>query len=363
MTEQTPQLTGDQRQVLTIILEFFLENRRWPTYRWLDQIAYVEHTLEFESVYAGLPPGLVLPPADPLRGGPRPEGTLSLTLSAIIALEATDLLAPLLATVRYLGERAATYIPPDSGSAELIVSSSEVAAATGISADDRGLALARELVTNSLWEMWSGSHADAEGDWAISLRPDKARAYHRVRSIDDVLDVHEPIASQRQRWAQAVGAEPEAAYTEPEPDGVQSDAVFVVYGRNELARAAIFEFLAELGLEPLSWDKLLPRPATRRRTSARYSTPDFASPRRLSCYSRLMTRRDCVRRSPLSATRPTKPRSRRKRGRMSSSKLAWPTSATQDARSSSSSGYYAPSPMSPVVTSSASTTASSSVAR
>jgi predicted nucleotide-binding protein len=257
MAEDAPQLTDVQRQVLALILAFFLENRRWPTYQWLDQVAYIQSSIEFEPVYVHLPPGLVLPPADPSRGGARPDGTLSLTLTAVIALGREDLLAPFLKTARYLGERAATYIPPESGTAELIVTSTEVATAIGLPADDPGLALARELVTNSLWEMWSGSSGDAEGGWAISLRPDKARIYRDVHSIPDVLTTHEPIAIQRRLWSRAVSGEPEADETEAEHDNVQRDAVFVVYGRNELARAAIFEFLAELGLEPLSWDKLL----------------------------------------------------------------------------------------------------------
>jgi len=126
------------------------------------------------------------------------------------------------------------------------------------------LVLARELIINSLWEIWAGSSLGEDGAWTISLVPEKARRYQAVSSVHDVLEMHAPLEPERMEWARAVatpdpvlGIEAVDGSDLVEPSDVPHEAVFVVYGRNDAARAAMFEFLAALGLEPLTWEKLL----------------------------------------------------------------------------------------------------------
>lgn len=261
-------ITDDQRKLLRLVYDFFGSNRQWPTRRWLNQVAFVQYALEFDELYAGLPSGMVLPDPHTARISPGPDNPISLALRGLIALDETDDLNVLLKTVRYLGKEAASYIPATESSVELIVDSLRVAAAIGREATDSSLTLAREMIVQSLWEMWAGASVAEDGSWTISLVPEKARAYRDVESIDDVLKAHAPYEPAQAAWARAVsmpqldelepsngedGAELGASDTEEVPH----NTVFVVYGRNEPARAAMFDFLASLGLEPLTWEKLL----------------------------------------------------------------------------------------------------------
>jgi hypothetical protein len=68
-------LGDDQRRLLELVLGFFPANLAWPTYRWLNQLLYVEYKLGLDELFAGMPAGLLLPEAGS-RGGaaPRPDG-------------------------------------------------------------------------------------------------------------------------------------------------------------------------------------------------------------------------------------------------------------------------------------------------
>lgn len=44
-------------------------------------------------------------------------------------------------------------------------------------------------------------------------------------------------------------------HTEPEPTPVKTDQVFVVHGRNQTARDAMFTYLRTIGLHPLEWNE------------------------------------------------------------------------------------------------------------
>ena len=57
----------------------------------------------------------------------------------------------------------------------------------------------------------------------------------------------------------ASSAEAPAASEPGEPDADPSRNVFVVYGRDDQARLAIFDFLRALGLHPLEWETILQR--------------------------------------------------------------------------------------------------------
>jgi hypothetical protein len=106
-------LNDEQRKIMLLVLDSFRSNPTWPTYRWLNQIAFVEHDLEFDSVYKTLPPRAVLPdPARRINTIWRPEDEVSLTLNGLVLLREQAELDAFLATVRELGSRAARFVPP-----------------------------------------------------------------------------------------------------------------------------------------------------------------------------------------------------------------------------------------------------------
>lgn len=260
MGQGTPrfELSADQHRILSLILSFFNEHRRWPTYRWLNQLVFVESGLNLDEILEGIPVGHVLPePTSARTVGFRAEAEISLTLRGVHSLEAEHELDVFLATLRHIGETAATFIPSHEDPQELTLTSAEAAQAAGCDPGDPALGLARELISNSVWEIWSGSGSTPDGAWQLTILPEKARAYRAVASVGEVLEAHAPLERQRQSWA----GSPTVVEEQPESDqpGEQElrRTVFVVYGRNGAARTAMFVFLESLGLEPLDWDKLL----------------------------------------------------------------------------------------------------------
>jgi hypothetical protein len=85
------QLTDDQRKVLGVVLESFQSNTQWPTYRWLNQIVFVQLGLEFDPLYESMPSGFVLPnPQRRVIAVLPPDNPIKLTLRALVALGEGD---------------------------------------------------------------------------------------------------------------------------------------------------------------------------------------------------------------------------------------------------------------------------------
>ena len=271
--ESQPQLAEDQRRVLDLVLTFFHQHLRWPTYRWLNQLLYVEYKRDFDELFTSMPPGLMLPDASSrARVGARPEGEVSLTLRGLACLGAEHDLDVVLRTLASLAESAGGFVPEPDGPQDLTITSADVAAVIGCEPNDPALVLAREIISNSVWEIWVGLGASPDGAWQITLVPERARTYGGVASVEDVLARREPLERERESWgsvAPALTAMPDQpplyfptqSSDQPVPASSEGAAsprtVFVVYGRNLAARDAMFEFLRSLGLEPLDWDKLL----------------------------------------------------------------------------------------------------------
>jgi hypothetical protein len=212
-----------------------------------------------------MPPGLLLPDADARGGaGPRTDGDVSLTVLGLVAAEANEELQVFLRTLAYLANRAAEFIPDPDEPGDLSISSAEIASEIGSDASDVALTLACELISNSVWEIWSGLGSTPDGEWQISLIPERARKYRGVTSVQDVLALRAPLERQRSSWANVVptldppsSAPPAGGGFEPVNPSDSPGTVFVVHGRNIAARNAMFEFLRALDLEPLDWDNLL----------------------------------------------------------------------------------------------------------
>lgn len=152
----------------------------------------------------------------------------------------------------------------DQWAQDLTITSDQVAEAIKCQPDDPGLPLVRELITSTVWEIWSGSGSTPDGHWQITVIPEKARVYRDFTSVAALLQARERHEQQRQRWSavksvqlitpdDVIDPTSQAAHA----DTKTKNTVFVVYGRNDEARIAMFDFLTSLGLEPLDWNKLL----------------------------------------------------------------------------------------------------------
>src|ERR1700739_2243043 len=266
MNEFEHELDDDQQQVLLIALNYFQANHSWPTYRWLNQFSFVQLNLDLDHVFASMPAGYMLPEPVSWQGRPLPADTkISLTLRGVLSVGADREAQMYLNALVYIGEEAAGFVPPPDGPQDLTITSDQVAKAIGCQPDDPGLQLVRELISSGAWEIWSSAGSEPKGRWQVTVIPEKARAYRDITSISALMMMREQYEERRHGWsAQAALASPPKPVDAPENDrsstGMETAAkntVFVVYGRNEAARIAMFDFLTSLGLEPLDWDTLL----------------------------------------------------------------------------------------------------------
>ncbi len=166
--ESQPQLSEDQRRVLELVLAFFHQHLRWPTYRWLNQLLYVEYRRDFDELFTSMPPGLMLPDVSSrAMVGARPEGEVSLTLRGLARLGAEHDLDVVLRTLASLAESAGEFVPEPDGPQDLAVTSADVAAVIGCEPDDPALVLAREIISNARrgpgWAPAAGSCFGAGG--------------------------------------------------------------------------------------------------------------------------------------------------------------------------------------------------------
>jgi len=148
------ELNDGQRKVLRLVLEFVQSNIQWPSYRWLNQVAFVQLGLEFDPLYESMPSGFVLP--DPQRRAVMvlpPDNPISVTLRAVVILGEDDAINVFLGTVRELGKKAANFVPPADGQSELRVDSADVASALGLQVDEPARARARVDHQQSLGNM------------------------------------------------------------------------------------------------------------------------------------------------------------------------------------------------------------------
>jgi hypothetical protein len=180
---------------------------------------------------------------------------VAVTFRALPAsVEAEHELKLFLDTLMYIGEQAAGFVPPLEGPQDLTITSDQVAEAIKCQPDDPGLPLVQELITNSVWEIWSGSGTTPDGHWQITVIPEKARVYRDFTSVSALLQAREQREQQRQRWGAIKSVQLLTPDDVPDPtspaehaDTKTKNTVFVVYGRNDLARAAMFEFLRRSG--------------------------------------------------------------------------------------------------------------------
>lgn len=98
-----------------------------------------------------------------------------------------------------------------------------------------------------------------------AIKPTRDRTRDRVARLGgDTADTSLPSQSHRNHWS-TVGAiryivphespeQPAASMSELTPDPRQ---VFVIHGRNEPARAALFTFLRSIGLQPIEWSQAI----------------------------------------------------------------------------------------------------------
>lgn len=251
-------LTDAQRHALQLVFDVFHARGEWPSYQYVDHQLH-RGGLPSAEVLASLP--LELAQFD--RYNPSLK-QIELTIEALAALEGTeDELGLFIRAVRWLARRERDYEPPspiDTG--RVVVTSTEFTSGEGLELDRMRLAKILALLRVEWLTIGSGGPGEEEPIWQVTV-DERIRAYAEVASVGEYLATKHRIAEEARRevpraWPidmPYVDALPAVGHIAAEGPA-DPHKVFVVYGRNDAARIAMFELLRAVGLHPLEWSEL-----------------------------------------------------------------------------------------------------------
>jgi predicted nucleotide-binding protein len=256
-----------RRAAMQIVFDVFHEAGVWPTYQHVDRQLY-RRGFQAAEILAAIP--LELAQFD--RYHPQPH-EIKLTVAGIAELGGGHVeLEVFLRAIRWLARRENEYEPSPTEVARLDLTSTDFIEDEHLAVDRTALVKVLEMLRVE-W-VTTGSNGPGEGEpvWQVSV-DERIRPYAAAASVEDYLAIRGHIRDQAEQrlpaWHPA--SEPAAAEDElPEyetADAVAADPhkVFVVNGRNEAVRIAMFELLRAFGLHPLEWTEL--RAATRKPSS------------------------------------------------------------------------------------------------
>jgi hypothetical protein len=273
LDELRAQLTADQRQVLTVIWRHYLKHRAEQNGGWIsDRELYYAFGNRRTFVRSTLS-------SPPLSGSVAFEQgygspcTYQLTaLGAFLTEDGEELEKHLVGYLTHIQTRCREDVRFKE------VRGTEIGEALGLSAEQVDALFGLFILSG--W-FWSGGTSSGENLTAIVpqnigeiLEMDDLRAYAR-KHVLQFYDPNVPIDQEgRQSYSQPLARQNLAAMTRFTPSlppdslpagqistppevGSTMSKVFVVYGRDEQARKALFQFLRAVGLSPLEWDQIV----------------------------------------------------------------------------------------------------------
>ena len=256
MVDRPLQLSETQRVALQIIFEVFSQLGEWPSYQYVDRQLH-QRGLPSAEALASLP--LELAHFDRYSPG---QGAIELTVQALVAVDGSaEELGLFVRAVRWLARRELDYeLPSPTDTGHVVLTSTEFARDEGVELDRLHLTKLLALLRVEWLTISSGGPGEQEPIWQVTV-DEGIRPYADVTTVDDYLAIKQRLV------AKAVEQSPPTWPVENlplEPDvgeiAIEGSAdphkVFVVYGRHEAARAAMFELLRAFGLHPLEWREL-----------------------------------------------------------------------------------------------------------
>jgi predicted nucleotide-binding protein len=254
-------LTDGQRAALEVVYDVFHEQAEWPSYAFVDRRLH-QARWQADDVLASIP--LEWVQFD--RYHPRPS-RVALTVAGIAALDDTaEELGLFVDAVRWLAREESEYEPPtvtDAG--QLTLSSEDFQQRAVAPLPHLELVKLLELLRVEWLTTSSSGPGETEPVWQVTV-DERVRPYAGVSGAADYLAVKRAVAA---RAAQETpGFYPVDTQGDGFPEllvpshlvtvaeGVDAAKVFVVHGRNEPARVAMFEQLRAFGLHPLEWEEL-----------------------------------------------------------------------------------------------------------
>jgi KAP family P-loop domain len=242
ISSDSARLTVDQDAMLRAIWDVLLQTGDWPAFQYLDSPSSGATGREGREIYFELGELGLIRPA--LRRDQeallREDMKVSLSLSGLgqVPVASSDV-EHLLASVRYIAQRAVGFSPPDpTVAATLEILSSEVAAAIGVKIGDPALVRLGRLLqeTSALWSGFGGAGADG---WRLTVNISRARRYANVHTLDDYLQVEQGAAASSvttpERHASSATEAPPAQPEAPGQAAGSSRAGPLRFGRSVVA--------------------------------------------------------------------------------------------------------------------------------
>jgi hypothetical protein len=205
------ELSDGQRVALNLVYEPFRDGGDWPQQRYLEK-SLRRHGLSLDSVFEGMPPGLMAPDPAYTHFYVRPDEPIALTIAGMSACTGSqgdiDLF---LRALQFFVALEDAYSPPPTGGGPLNAGTTELVNDLGLTEDEAERVY--QLTRHEIGMLGSGGgHPD---NWQFELTPDIQR-FAGVSTIDDYLE--ERIVPQAYRKA----AFDLGALTSPSPFSLQS---------------------------------------------------------------------------------------------------------------------------------------------
>lgn len=176
-------LTDGQRVALNLVYQPFRDGGDWPQQRYLEK-ALRREGLSLDSVFEGMPPGLMSPDPAYTHFYVRPDDPIALTIAGMSACEGSDRDVDLfLRALQFFVALEDSYAPPPTGGGPLNAGTTELARDLGITEAEAERVY--QLTRHEIGILGSGGgHPD---NWQFELTPEIQR-FAGVRTIDDYLE-------------------------------------------------------------------------------------------------------------------------------------------------------------------------------
>ncbi len=234
----------DERSSRTVaaIYDLLVQFNRWPSFSELDKHLDRQGEPDAASILKGISSDLV-------RGAlfMQPQDAISLTVAGLASLpKAAEDLEVFLRVMRFAAHLEQEQLV---GAKQPQVTLGGVIAKVELPASGRDDLLKRvyHILNAETWG-WSTS-GGGDTDWSFEISP-LVRPLRDVISIDEYWQRMHPIPTPVSTSA--------GMPTQGHPvDSLARESIFVVYGRNRVARESMFTFLRALGLKPLEWSQAI----------------------------------------------------------------------------------------------------------
>lgn len=246
-------LTPAGQRLIQLIYDVFRDQNDWPTYQYVDSVIYREYGDDAAQLLGSMAPGLVV-----WNRLPSVDSVVALRVAGIsLAAGSDEDIEVFIDALKWLVDAEREFRPSSPLRSETLTLTSDDyrshSEAQGSRCTEQLLIRVYSLITTENLPLGVTAWGSDRANWSITVLPE-VRRFRQVESLSDYLRVL-PTGANRMLRQAMVTAEPGGTgepMASPDPR-----RVFVIHGRDDQARKAVFGFLRDLDLWPLPWEELV----------------------------------------------------------------------------------------------------------